>query len=92
MKKLQIAEGCDEMATNRSYRIGNKVRFNDFWHHNVHLGGGAESESPIPGGMHGTIVGLDEKIPGVYLVATPLGEETVHVSYIDPVKDRHTRG
>lgn len=91
MKKHTLVEGQDELAM-RTYRIGNKVRFNDFWHGNVYCGGGPESESSIPGGTQGTIVGLDEKIPGVYLVATSLGEETVHVSYIDPVKDRHTRG
>lgn len=70
----------------RTYRIGNKVRFNDFWHSNVYCGGGPESESPVPGGTLGTVVGLDDKIPGVYLVSTSLGTESVHVSYIESVK------
>ena len=87
MKQLQIAEGCDEMAMNRTYRIGNKVRLNDFWHHNVHLDGGPESESNIPGGTTGTVVEVNvNNTPDVYLIATALGTVEAHYSYLDPVR------
>lgn len=77
----------DAGSPKRDYKIGSRVQFNELWHLNVHLSGSGESEAAIPGGTVGTVVGIDVGgIPGVYLVTSPLGDTTVHSSYIDGVK------
>lgn len=73
----------------KTYRLGSKVQFNNFWHGNVYCGG-SESSSPIPGGTQGTVIGMS-KIPGVYLISTSFGTDTAHVSYIEPVKNKLAR-
>lgn len=65
------------------FRVGHRVRFNDSWERNVHLSGGQESESDIPGGVHGKVIAISGDI---ITVATSMGTTDAHYSYLDHVK------